>query len=175
MTRGASNDSIEIKVAWAVLALLVAEFIFLAGKKLVSTQLSPGSTVRSNRRPDSLVFELDCSKRTLELPDDAKLTRALFVVPACGPTRWVEIPSPDTYFQMQVRDIRGPKYNTYVVEVMYDEDRAKVNHVEPDVPLAWAGGKAPSKIQTGTVNLPNKFRFTNPSPNEKIQVQVDFF
>jgi hypothetical protein len=158
-----------------VVGMLVAGFILLVGNKLISIRTSPTAAHATNSRSDSLVFELDCSKRTLELPDDVKLTRALFVVPACGPTRWVEIPSPDTYFQMQVRDIRGPKYNTYVVEVMYDEDRAKVNHVEPDVPLAWAGGKAPSKIQTGTVNLPNKFRFTNPSQNEKIQIEVDFF
>lgn len=89
MTQATRRDSIEVKVAWAVLMLLVAELIFLGGRTLSSTQFSgsrrpneTGSLTDPRTKQYNPTFEITCGEPFgPDLKEMTRIDRAIFVMP----------------------------------------------------------------------------------------------
>ncbi len=162
---------------WLLAAVIVITLVSLGVKKMKKE--NAGNNVNKGPQvvaipPDAIVRELGCGKTSKPLPD-RKLGRVVFIVPPCGslPSSPVEILDPDLYIRVQAHDLRNTAENTYIVEAMWNSDRAQ-NGIDPYKWIQWAGGKKAYVTETNTVNSPNEIRFIN-LDGQKIAIEVDFF
>lgn len=180
----ASNSNAKKFSVWTLFTLIILALLgvgmYKEAKKanldfsfsIFST--STGTTSAAELPPGVVSLNLGCKGSAAQLLPNYKIKKAIFVVPYCdgNPSSAVEILNPESYFQMSDFDTRLPKENTYVMEAMWGEERAK-NGIEPNRWTPWASGSAANQTETGTANLPDRIRFVNHDHNqEKIVVAM---